>query len=49
MIPPSAIVRSLPWGGSYWMYSPIIILGKMLTAIGLLRNTTGAFEVTLVA
>jgi deazaflavin-dependent oxidoreductase (nitroreductase family) len=33
----------------YWMYSPIFALGKMLTAVGLMRNTTGAFEVTLVA
>ena len=36
-------------GRKYWMYSPVFALGKMLTAIGLMRNTTGAFEVTLVA
>ena len=36
-------------GRKYWMYSPIFILGKMLIAIGLMRNKTGAFEVTLVA
>ena len=36
-------------GRKYWMYSPIFALGKILTAIGLMRNTTGAFEVTLVA
>jgi len=36
-------------GRKYWMYSPIFILGKMLTAIGLMRNTTGAFEVELFA
>ena len=36
-------------GRKYWMYSPIFILGKMLTAVGLMRNTTGAFEVTLPA
>jgi deazaflavin-dependent oxidoreductase (nitroreductase family) len=36
-------------GRKYWMYSPIFALGKMLTAIGLMRNRTGAFEVTLVA
>jgi len=36
-------------GRKYWMYSPVFAIGKMLTAIGLMRNTTGAFEVTLVA
>jgi deazaflavin-dependent oxidoreductase (nitroreductase family) len=36
-------------GRKYWMYSPIFILGKMLTAVGLMRNTTGAFAVTLLA
>ena len=36
-------------GRKYWMYSPIFILGKMLTALGLMRNTTGAFEVELLA
>ncbi len=36
-------------GRKYWMYSPIFALGKMLIAIGLMRNRTGAFEVTLVA
>jgi deazaflavin-dependent oxidoreductase (nitroreductase family) len=36
-------------GRKYWMYSPIFALGKMLTAIGLMRNTTGAFEVALIA
>jgi hypothetical protein len=36
-------------GRKYWMYSPIFVLGKMLTAIGIMRNTTGAFDVTLVA
>jgi deazaflavin-dependent oxidoreductase (nitroreductase family) len=36
-------------GRKYWMYSPIFALGKMLIAIGLMRNTTGAFEVTLLA
>jgi len=36
-------------GRKYWMYSPVFALGKMLTAIGLMHNTTGAFEVTLVA
>jgi len=36
-------------GRKYWMYSPVFALGKMLIAIGLMRNRTGAFEVTLVA
>ena len=36
-------------GRKYWMYSPVFALGKMLIAIGLMRNQTGAFEVTLVA
>jgi F420H(2)-dependent quinone reductase len=36
-------------GRKYWMYSPVFALGKMLIAIGLVRNWTGAFEVTLVA
>ena len=36
-------------GRKYWMYSPIFALGKMLIAIGLMRNTTGAFEVALVS
>ncbi|MGA8309594.1 MAG: nitroreductase family deazaflavin-dependent oxidoreductase [Terriglobales bacterium] len=36
-------------GRKYWMYSPVFALGKMLIAIGLMRNRTGAFEVTLIA
>ena len=32
----------------YWMYSPVFGVGKLLTALGLIRNRTGAFEVTLV-
>ncbi|HXY10688.1 MAG TPA: nitroreductase family deazaflavin-dependent oxidoreductase [Terriglobales bacterium] len=31
----------------YWMYSPIMALGRILTAIGLMRDNTGSFEVTL--
>jgi len=31
----------------YWMYRPIIALGQVLTAIGAMRDRTGAFEVTL--
>ena len=36
-------------GRKYWMYSPVFALGKMLIAVGLMRNRTGAFEVTLIA
>ncbi len=36
-------------GRKYWMYSPVFALGKMLIVVGLMRNTPGAFEVTLVA
>jgi len=31
----------------YWMYSPILILGRMLMTIGLLRDQSGSFEVIL--
>jgi deazaflavin-dependent oxidoreductase (nitroreductase family) len=31
----------------YWMYRPLIAFGRILTAIGAMRDTTGAFEVTL--
>jgi deazaflavin-dependent oxidoreductase (nitroreductase family) len=31
----------------YWMYRPIIALGQVLTAIGAMRDRTGAFDVTL--
>lgn len=34
-------------GRKYWMYSPIFAVGKLLTAIGVMRNRTGAFKVTL--
>jgi deazaflavin-dependent oxidoreductase (nitroreductase family) len=33
----------------YWVYWPVFALGKVLIAIGLMRNRTGAFEVTLLA
>jgi deazaflavin-dependent oxidoreductase (nitroreductase family) len=36
-------------GKKYWMYSPIFIVGKILMGIGLLRDSSGAFEVTLLA
>jgi len=31
----------------YWMFRPIIELGRFLAAIGLLRDKTGSFEVLL--
>jgi deazaflavin-dependent oxidoreductase (nitroreductase family) len=31
----------------YWIFRPIIELGRGLTAIGLMRDNTGSFEVTL--
>jgi len=36
-------------GRKYWVYSPVFAVGKLLTVIGLMRNQTGAFEVTLIA
>jgi len=33
--------------GKYWMYLPVIALGQMLAAIGLVKDNSGAFEVTL--
>jgi hypothetical protein len=33
----------------YWMYRPLMALGRVLTAIGLMRDNTGSFEVTLAA
>jgi deazaflavin-dependent oxidoreductase (nitroreductase family) len=35
-------------GRKYWPYSPVFVLGKILIALGLMRNRTGAFEVTLI-
>jgi len=31
----------------YWMYSPIMALGRVLTAIGVMHDNTGSFKVTL--
>ena len=31
----------------YWMFRPIIKLGRVLSAKGLMRDNTGSFEVTL--
>jgi deazaflavin-dependent oxidoreductase (nitroreductase family) len=36
-------------GRRYWLYSPVFTLGKLLIALGLMRNRSGAFEVTLLA
>jgi deazaflavin-dependent oxidoreductase (nitroreductase family) len=33
----------------YWMFRPLITLGRVLAAMGLMRDTTGSFEVTLAA
>ncbi len=33
----------------YWMFRPIIELGRMLSGIGFMRDNTGSFEVTLTA
>lgn len=33
----------------YWMFRPVIALGGILTAMGLMRDSTGSFEVTLTA
>lgn len=31
----------------YWMFSPVMVIGRVLTAIGLMGDTTGSFEVTV--
>ena len=31
----------------YWIFRPIIEFGRMLTGIGIMRDNTGSFEVTL--
>ena len=31
----------------YWIFRPLIALGRVLTAIGVMRDKTGSFEVTL--
>jgi deazaflavin-dependent oxidoreductase (nitroreductase family) len=33
----------------YWIFRPIIEFGRMLTALGLMHDNTGSFEVTLAA
>jgi deazaflavin-dependent oxidoreductase (nitroreductase family) len=32
----------------YWMFRPFIEFGRLLTAMGLMRDNTGSFEVTLI-
>ena len=32
----------------YWMFRPIIAFGRVLTAMGMMRDNTGSFEVMLV-
>ena len=32
----------------YWMFRPIMEIGRVLSAMGLMRDSTGSFEVTLV-
>jgi hypothetical protein len=32
----------------YWMYSPLFVVWRILTTIGVVRDTTGTFHVTLV-
>jgi len=31
----------------YWMFRPIIELGRVLSTVGVMRDNTGSFEVTL--
>ena len=33
----------------YWRFRPLIALGRILTAMGLMHDNTGSFEVTLAA
>jgi deazaflavin-dependent oxidoreductase (nitroreductase family) len=33
----------------YWMFRPLLAMGRFLTAMGLMRDNTGSFEVTLAA
>ena len=34
-------------GRKYWMYRPVITAGRILMALGMMRDKTGSFEVTL--
>ena len=33
----------------YWMFRPLIAMGRVLTAMGLMRDNTGSFDVSLAA
>jgi hypothetical protein len=33
----------------YWLFLPMIAFGEFLAALGIVKNVTGAFEVTLIA
>jgi deazaflavin-dependent oxidoreductase (nitroreductase family) len=33
----------------YWVFLPMIAFGEFLAALGIVKNVTGAFEVTLIA
>ena len=33
----------------YWVFRPMIAFGEFLAALGIVKNVTGAFEVTLIA
>jgi deazaflavin-dependent oxidoreductase (nitroreductase family) len=33
----------------YWMFRPVVELGRILSRIGIMRDNTGSFEVTLTA
>ena len=33
----------------YWMFGPVIALGRVLSAMGVMRDNTGSFEVTSAA
>jgi deazaflavin-dependent oxidoreductase (nitroreductase family) len=45
---PAEIKRAQSFvAGKYWMFSPILLFGKLLGAIGVMRDASGFFEVTL--
>jgi len=39
-------VQSL-FARKYWMFSPFLAIGRILTALGIMRDKTGFFEVTI--
>lgn len=34
-------------GRKYWMFSPVLVVGKILMAMGIMRDASGFFEVTV--